>query len=331
MKRCTVPLLAVTLLLAGCVPSALRNDAASTPPPTFVPIEEIQTPSESENEDASKSPLDEIIAAQDDESYEDVDPELFSNEYGAVVGGNSGVVGCFVQDETLDPEYRGQLLTSCEVMFRYPLPEMQFNGGWPDATYSNVFSFDYDLGEFQVGHSPGSQGFATRPPGLEPGQRVTIYGTTFTHLHDSGFRVERDGQGVEVHNSVIQFDDDPVDHIAESKEPVDFGTQCGVMVAPSGDALAVIAVSEDTTCDTAMDVVEGYRRALHFGETQGQAAFWTSPEGWGCTGRYFYVGEEHFGANGKISCAASSPSGEPASVGNGEVVAVPFDEIDMLP
>lgn len=319
MKRCTVPLLAATLLLAGCVPSALRNDAASTPPPTFVPIEDVQAPDE------------EITAAQEDDGYVDVDPELFANGYGAVVGGNSGVAGCFVKDESLDPDYPGQLLTSCQVMFRYPLPEMQFNGGWPDATYSNVFDFDYDLGEFQAGHSPGSQGFASPPPGLEPGQRVTIYGTTFTHLHNGGFRVERDGQGVEVHNSVIQFDDDPEDRIAQSKEPVDVGTQCGVLHAPSGDALAVIAVEDGTNCDTAMDVMEGYRKALHFGETEGQAALWTSPEGWGCTGRYFYEGEEYIGANGKLSCGDSSPSGEPASVGSGEAVAVPFDEIHRLP
>lgn len=273
-----------------------------------------------EGASASNAPWE---ATETEEPYVDVDPTLFIEGSGATVAGTpgSGVSGCYLIDKTPD-DPRLTALVVCQARFRYPTPDIEFDGGWPDPPFANVASFDFDTEEFQTGMSPGSQGFMYPPRALEPGERVTIYGTTIYHLHDGGFRAERDGTGYEVHKGVIQHDWDSTDRVAQSKEPVDKGTVCGRVYSLNNKDLLVVAAEDGTICPTAMDAMDGYIKALREGDSsiQGNAALWQSPEGWGCSGRYFFDDEEYVGANGKLSCSESS----------GSVVALEPDELSRL-
>lgn len=92
----------------------------------------------------------------------------------------------------------------------------------------------------------------------------------------------------------------------------------------------MVAVEDGTTCGIAMRVFRGYVSALMAGEPEGQAAFWTAPNGWGCFARWFFPDEEYVGANGKLACGANDRAGTPAKDGSGEVVGVKLDELDLL-
>lgn len=308
-----IPALACSLVVAGCsVPlfgadGGWGDDAAS----------------------ASNS-FEPIVA---EEQYVDVDPELFIEGSGATIAGTpgSGVLGCYLSDETPDDE-RLSALVSCQARFRHPMPEIEFDGGWPAPPFANVASFNFETGEFETGMSPGSQGFMYPPRALEPGERVTIYGTTIYHLHDGGFRAERAGVGYEVHKGVIQHDWDATDRVAQSKEPVPKGTVCGVAYALDGQERLVVAAEDNTICPTAMDTMDAYIQALRGGDSsvQGSAALWQSPENWSCSGRYFFDDEEYVGANGKLTCREGGLDGAAAAEGSGSVVALKLDELGRL-
>lgn len=272
-------------------------------------------------------------ATETEEPYIDVDPEPFIEGSGATVAGTpeSGVSGCYLIDKNPDDPRQSELVV-CQARFRYPTPDIEFDGGWPNPPYANAITFNFETAEFETGMSPGSQGFVTPPRALEPGQRVTIYGTTIYHLRDGGFRAERQDTGFEVHNGVIQHDWDSTDRLAQSQEPVGKGTVCGRIYSLDDKDRLVVAAEDGTVCPTAMDAMDGYVTALRKGDSsiQGNAALWESPENWGCSGRYFFDGEENIGANGKLSCSAGGLNGNAAGTSSGAVVALEPDDVSRL-
>lgn len=119
--------------------------------------------------------------------------------------------------------------------------------------------------------------------------------------------------------------------LAAAAKPVSRGTQCGSTFTPSLQDVAIVASEDGTTCGTAARVMRDYVHALIDGQTEGQAALWTAPNGWSCTGRWFFPGEENVGANGKMACAAKSLQGAPVEGhGSGEVVALTAEDRTRL-
>lgn len=317
MKRLLAPALApvvaCALALAGCTPwDSLENALDNAP-------QEMQQ--EAPQETALPEPgVENSYAPYDEDEYEDVDPELFRKTSGAIVGFPDEQAGCTIKDggtDRLD-------LSVCQVNFRYPMPPVEFDGGWVGAPLANVVSFNYDTGEFETGQSPGSQGFFEEPRMLEPGQRVTLWGTTMISLLDGGVRVERDGTGFTLRNGVIQMDKDPQDRFAQAAQPVEFGTVCGTVYSPGhGLQEFVVAYEDGMLCSPAMDVMEDYVRGIREGESQGTGAFWHSSNGWGCAAGYRFDDEEFFGYNGKLSCSDDEGTG-------GSVVVVKPDDLSRV-
>lgn len=256
--------------------------------------------------------------------YVEVDPARFKEGTGYVVGGSSGVSGCMIVPGSDYP-------TTCQIKYEDPVPPAEDFGGAPEGLAPNVATYNEKESRFRAEHSPGAQGYATPPTPLNKGERTTIDGFILTHLNDGGFRVEYKDAWFELHGGI--YEASPAAKPAENSnknetsnaaaaETAPGGTVCGEIAGPMGPDLYVIATKYDTTCGPAMEAMNGYMDALNDGQTEGQAAFWTAPNGWGCTARWFFPDEEYVGANGKMSCGAASPSGEPAKEGSGEVVAL---------
>lgn len=263
--------------------------------------------------------------------YVEVDPARFKEGTGYVVGGGSsdgksesGVSVCVINPGDDYP-------ANCQTKFQDPVPPAEEFYGVPPNFDPNVVAYYKEEQRFRAEHSPGAQGYATPPTPLKKGERTTIDGFILTHLKDGGFRVEYKGAWFELHGGIYEASpaakpaensDKNLTSNAAATETAPGGTVCGEITGPMGQDLYVIATKYDTTCGPAMEAMNGYMDALNDGQTEGQAAFWTAPNGWGCTARWFFPDEEYVGANGKMSCGAASPSGEPAKEGSGEVVAL---------
>lgn len=104
----------------------------------------------------------------------------------------------------------------------------------------------------------------------------------------------------------------------------DAGDTCGSL---EGEVL--VALEDGTSCDIAHDVMAMYKDNLD--QAEGQALFWTSPNGWGCTGRYIFPGESDTPSARKMSCSAEDRSGRPAEEGSGSVaLAEPGEDYKAL-
>lgn len=319
MKR-LLALAAMPLVLAATLSACAESEEPDTTlsAPTLEASEDIP-------ESTRETTPEETFQSAPADEYEDVDPELFNLGGAYVVGGSpeSGVIGCMAKPDTDYP-------FNCQVDFTYPVPPAEELGGASAAISPNIVSMSESAGRFITAFSPGSQGYFEPPRPLELGQRVSIDGATITHLTDGGFRVEYQGDAFEVHEGVYARDGEIDEALAAASQSVEAGTQCGSTSTPAGGDVAVVASQNDTTCGVAMQVMRGYITALREGQTEGQAAFWTAPNGWGCFGRWFFPGEDYVGANGKLACGAQDPSGKPAQEGSGEVVGLALDERDRL-
>lgn len=111
---------------------------------------------------------------------------------------------------------------------------------------------------------------------------------------------------------------------SSSATVADAGETCG-----SFDDGVLVALEDGTTCDIARDVMTMYKDNL--GQAQGQALFWTAPNGWDCFGRYRFPGEEDNPSTRKLSCSAEDPSGAAAEEGSGGVaLADPGEDFAAL-
>lgn len=318
----THALVAAFMVLA---PIALTGCAGGSEPETvIVTSTTVEAAGEGQASSAAATTTDGSRTAQAVAEYEDLDPELFNLGGGYVVAGTSGVGGCMMK--THEPNFR----FTCQIGFNHPVPPVEGLGGAPDAVGPNVAAYSDKKGRFVTEYSPGAQGYMETPRALERGQRVTIDGATMTHLHDGGFRVEYQGDAFEVHDRVYAREGDLEATRALAAKPVEKGTNCGVTYNANGEDIAVVAAEDGTTCGTAMDIMRSYVRALFDGQTQGSAGLWTAPNGWGCTGRWFFPDEEYIGGNGKLACGAQDPSGNPASAGSGEVVGLTVNDLGRI-
>lgn len=324
-----LPLL-VAASLSGCSDDAQQDTTDHSPQTEVSSSASASTPTEASSASDSTAPATtsaspSTTATTDSEEYEDLNPELFNLGGAYVVGGSeeSGLLGCMVQPAVDYP-------FNCQINFTYPIPPVEKDGVAPEGMSPNVASMGDDDDRFITVFSPGSQGYFEPPLPLEPGQRVTIDGAEITHLHDGGFRVTYRGDAFEVHEGVYARDGEIDAALAAAAQPVARGTKCGQTYVPSGQDVAVVAVEDGTTCGIAMRVFRGYVSALMAGEPEGQAAFWTAPNGWGCFARWFFPDEEYVGANGKLACSAQDPSGVPAQEGSGEVVGLSLEDRNRL-
>lgn len=121
-----------------------------------------------------------------------------------------------------------------------------------------------------------------------------------------------------------QSDETTSSSSSAASSTADAGESCGTR-----DGMSVVALEDGTTCDIAMDVLEQYDNNLS--QAEGQALYWTAPNGWGCFARYTFPGEEDAPNSRKTSCSAEDPGGKPASEGSGGVAMVdPGDEHKVL-
>lgn len=180
------------LSLTACANNDALNepDLAETQTQTQEQTEEQTPETVTEETTVSKETTSEEAAPE----YTEVDPERFKEGTGYVIGGASGVLGCMTFRDS------PQIDLSCQINFTEPLPPVVDDGGVPGFP-ANVATWVVGEG-FTTNHSPGSQGYMTPPTPLNKGETTTIDGFRFTHLHDGGFRVERDGQAFEVHDGV---------------------------------------------------------------------------------------------------------------------------------
>ncbi|WCZ38642.1 hypothetical protein [Corynebacterium jeddahense] len=315
--------LALPIALTACSAGDAPETIEVTSTVTETPAEDDGATEAQSTASQSETTAEATTASTQAETYEDLDPELFNLGGAYVVGGaDTGVAGCMAKPGTNYP-------FNCQISFTYPVPPVEDLGGAGTAIAPNVAS--WKDGRFITAFSPGSQGYMTPPRPLEQGQRVTIDGATLTHLVDGGFRVEYNGDAFEVHDGVYARDGEVDQALAVAAKPVSRGTQCGSTFTPSLQDVAIVASEDGTTCGTAARVMRDYVHALIDGQTEGQAALWTAPNGWSCTGRWFFTGEENVGANGKMACAAKSLQGAPVEGhGSGEVVALTAEDRTRL-
>lgn len=106
----------------------------------------------------------------------------------------------------------------------------------------------------------------------------------------------------------------------------DAGTVCGEVVAEwSGNDLAVVALTDGTDCEAALEVFADYLSKEPSGlAPQGSGGFWDAPNGWGCSRGYVFPGEEDFGSNMHPTCSDPDGTSQATAVDPGRVHEMEF-------
>ncbi|EFK54231.1 hypothetical protein KBP53_04625 [Corynebacterium genitalium ATCC 33030] len=89
------------------------------------------------------------------------------------------------------------------------------------------------------------------------------------------------------------------------------GTVCGEVTNATGGTLSVVAMQDELTCEEAMEVFTDYFSDSPSGmPPQGSGAFWTAPNGWGCSGSAYLVpGDEDIKSNHYPACGTEDTRG----------------------
>ena len=189
-----------------------------------------------------------------------------------------------------------------------------------------------DTGGFETSQDTGGGEGTPQGDTLNPGEQVTIGPFTLKHSKDGAIRGEREGYWFEL-SPERQFSSDHftpsgtrTNNGNQSSDLAAAGTECGTVVVPRGDEQLVVATKDGTTCNLGMEIMNQYIEAIQAGKSEGQAGFWTAPNGWGCFARWFFPDEPYSGVNGRLACGAEDPAGNPAKEGSGEVVAMTATE-----
>lgn len=96
--------------------------------------------------------------------------------------------------------------------------------------------------------------------------------------------------------------DDKVD-MASAPE----GTHCGEFPGKFGDPLTVVALADNTDCETGLKVVQQYLSPNPPGTPpQGSAGIWESPEGWVCSSRVIPPGMPDEPGTRHIGCGPNN-------------------------
>ncbi|MCQ4619642.1 hypothetical protein KBX19_00150 [Corynebacterium sp. CCUG 71335] len=89
------------------------------------------------------------------------------------------------------------------------------------------------------------------------------------------------------------------------------GTVCGQVINVMGLKRSVVAMQDDLSCEEAMEVFTDYFSDSPSGmPPQGSGAFWTAPNGWGCSGSaYLIPGDEDIKSNHYPACGTEDTRG----------------------
>lgn len=310
--------LAVPLALTACGGGGVEESEAPTITTTMT-----EQVTEEVAEAATEEP-----AAQD--RYTEVAPERFLLGTAYVIGGDGDqwFHDCFFKTAADTRPF-------CHVSFVDPVPPAENPDGISTGRTPNIIAWDETQQRFSPHYSPGAETpLGTQP--LKQGEQVTLNGLTVTHLHEGGYRVTMGDAAFEMHDGVYTTTDPVAPEPAAAPAPeappqtAAYGESCGTVESSMGGAYEVMALEDGTTCDVALDVMHGYVDAWATGAVEGQAGFWTAPNGWGCANGWFLPGDEQIRANAKNTCGDSDRAGRPASEGSGSFVALRPDEVGRL-
>lgn len=97
----------------------------------------------------------------------------------------------------------------------------------------------------------------------------------------------------------------------EEEQTAAAGTVCGEVTNVMGLKRSVVAMQDDLSCEEAMEVFTDYFSDSPSGmPPQGSGAFWTAPNGWGCSGSaYLIPGDEDIKSNHYPACGTEDTRG----------------------
>ncbi|WP_133064868.1 hypothetical protein [Corynebacterium hadale] len=318
----TVLLVSASLALAACGGGGGEPGADGTTSATSATAEAVTSDAPSAE---SEAPDTSAAEAEQADLYTVVDPERFLLGTAYVIGGDGDrwFHDCFIKTAELNSESDSG--TYCHADFADPVPPTEEDYGVPNPPAPNMINWDEDGGRFSTAYSPGAE----LHPGtqrLRQGEQVTVDGLTVTHLHGGGYRVTKGDATFEMHDGVYTTTDPGSPAEAEAAGGA-AGNVCGTVESSMGGSYQIVALEDGTTCDSALAAMRGYVDAYRNGAVEGQAGFWTAPNGWGCANGWFLPGDEQIRANAKNTCSASDRAGNPAQEGSGAVVALRPDDV----
>lgn len=199
-----------------------------------------------------------------------VDPAAYT-----MFASGTGSSGCVVpahEDRENGPAFQcGVNLTTPQIAFT--------DLGYPAAgNTTTAIRYDPVIGFYTFSDDNGPFGGDVRE--LNPGERVTLTGFTFTRVDEQTLTIERGLSKATIKNGELIQDnpdpkrgDDPTTNATE-------GTRCGTESNGNGPNRAVVALKSGTDCATAMEVVNEYTSPGT--PITNTSLTWTAPNGWEC-------------------------------------------------
>lgn len=173
----------------------------------------------------------------------------------------------------------------------------------PDNT-TTAIRYDPVIGFYTF--SDDGQPFLGSARELNPGERVTLTGFTFTRVDEHTLTIERGLAKATIKDGeLIQENPDPKRGDNPTTSATE-GTRCGTISGDNGPIRAVIALENGTNCTAAMDVVNEYTSPAT--PIDNTALTWTAPNGWECARGHHPPGQPWNNANTRPVCKGEGSS-----------------------
>ena len=244
--------------------------------------------------------------AEAEQTYTDVPAETFKVDplaY-AFFGAASSERGCVVP--TREEAQNGPVF-ECKIRLDASEPALADLGNPEEGNIATSVRYDPVIGFYTF--SSKTDPFAMDAPQLNPGERVTLTGFTFTRVDEETLIVERGRSKITIKDGeIVQANPDP-DREDSTDTSAAEGTRCGTVTGTEGPDRAVIALKQDTDCVAAMEVVNDYTSPNPTGGGATSTSLdWTAPNGWECARGHHPPGQPWNNINTRPVCKGESGS-----------------------
>lgn len=256
---------------------------------------------------ASDSVAENASPAPDAEpSYTDVSADRFEVDplaY-AFFGAASSERGCVVP--TREDAQNGPAF-GCKIELDVPETALADLGYPAEGNVATAVRYDPVIGFYTF--SSKTDPFAMDAPQLNPGERVTLTGFTFTRVDEETLIVERGLSKITIKDGEIIQENPDANREDSADTSAAEGTRCGTVTSTEGPDRAVIALKQDTDCVAAMEVVNDYTSPNPTGGAATSTSLdWTAPNGWECARGHHPPGQPWNNINTRPVCKGDTGS-----------------------